>query len=665
VEESEVPPALAVRGLEIDFGSGPDRVPAVRGVDLDLAPGECLALVGESGSGKSATARALLGLAGPGSVVRADRLEVAGQELLGLDPRRRRELRGRAAGLVPQDALASLDPLRTVGAEIGEALANHRVVARRERAARVVSLLERVRVPEPGLRARQHPHQLSGGLRQRALIAAALAADPPLLIADEPTTALDVTIAARILDLLDECRARGTAILLISHDLAVVARLADRIAVMHAGVVVEAGATADLLGDPTHPYTRELLAAVPSAHAKGTRLSSVAGARAAATTGPASEPATGCRYAGRCPLVTEVCRDREPALAPVGPARVARCWHAGEPVAGPGVVTSRPAVGPPREQPQDGSDDGDEREAVLEVDAVSKRFRGPGRSELVALEEVSFTLRAGETLGIVGESGSGKSTLANLVMGLLEPDAGRIRLTGEPWSHRPEAQRRALRPRIQLVQQDPLSSFDPRYPVERIIGEGLGRTGRRAARDERERIAELLALVGLDRRLLARRPRELSGGQRQRVAIARALAPQPPILVCDEPVSALDVSVQAQILDLFADIRERLGLSMVFISHDLDVVRHVADRVLVLRAGQVVESGSVEAVFADPRHPYTRNLLAARPSLPGTRTPVTSAPPVMLPPPAMLPPVTLPPSVTPTAVEPDTPDIDHERLTRP
>ncbi|HEX2314405.1 MAG TPA: ABC transporter ATP-binding protein [Thermomonospora sp.] len=599
-------PLLVVEGLEVAFGSGRHRVRAVRGVDLTVRPGECLAVVGESGSGKSATARALLGLAGPGASVRAARLDLAGTDLTAVSRRGWREVRGGRIGLVPQDALASLDPLRTVGAEVGEALLNHRITDRRGRAARVVELLGRVHMPDPELRARQYPHQLSRGQRQRALIASALAAEPPLLIADEPTTALDVTVAAQVLDLLAENKSRGTAILLISHDLAVVARLADRIAVMHAGVVVEEGPAGTLLAAPAHPYTRELLAAVPTARVKGLRLSSP---RDHAVEDPAPG---GCAYAHRCPLANDRCRAEEPPLVPVGALGV-RCLRVGE----------EPPAPPPRPRRAPA----DQGAVILEVTDVTKRFRGPDRRDHVAVEEVSFTLRAGETLGIVGESGSGKSTTANMVMGLLEPDAGEIRLLGRPWSHRPEAERREVRRHVQLVQQDPLGSFDPRYTVERIVGEGLGHPGRGRAR-HRDRIVELLRLVRLDPALLDRRPAQLSGGQRQRVAIARALAPEPSVLVCDEPVSALDVSVQARILDLFADIQERLGLALLFISHDLGVIYHASDRMLVMRAGRVVEEGPVETVFRAPRHPYTRGLLTALPSLPATGAPEDATDPV-------------------------------------
>ncbi|MYW03303.1 ABC transporter ATP-binding protein, partial [Streptomyces sp. SID3343] len=539
-------PLLVVDGLDVAF---PGREPAVRGVSFTVSRGECLAIVGESGSGKSVTARTLVGLTGGGARVSARRLSFDGTDLTSLSEPRWRTIRGRRIGLVLQDALVSLDPLRTVGAEVAEALRTHRVVPRGRIGERVVELLDDVGIPDPARRARQYPHQLSGGLRQRGLIASALAADPELLLADEPTTALDVTVQAQVLALLGRLKDEGTAVLLISHDLAAVARLADRIAVMYAGSIVEQGPVGEVLTDPRHEYTRALLAAVPSAHAKGARLSAGAAAR---------KPV--------------------PTPAPVG-------------------------------------------KVLLEVAGIGKRFRAPDGAWHDAVRDVSFVVRAGETLGVVGESGSGKTTAARIVLGLEVPDTGSVRFADAPWSGVSEAVRRPSRGRIQAVQQDPLGSFDPRYPVARILGEAVAAAGlpggpfaRRTRAAHRARVAELLGLVGLSADLLDRRPRDMSGGQRQRVAIARALAPSPELIVCDEPVSALDVSIQAQILDLLADLRAELGLALLFISHDLGVIRHVSDRILVMKDGAVVESGDAEQVFASPRAPYTRELLAAVPA---------------------------------------------------
>ncbi|GIG88441.1 dipeptide ABC transporter ATP-binding protein [Plantactinospora endophytica] len=539
------PPVLAVEDLHVTFRTGRREVPAVRGISFEVGPGECLAIVGESGSGKSVTARTLVGLAGPGAEVRAERLDLAGADVRRYRDRDWRRVRGRLAGLVLQDALVSLDPLRTVGAEIGEVLRTHGMVRAGERAGRTEYLLEQVHVPEPALRARQYPHQLSGGLRQRALIASAIAGEPGLLIADEPTTALDVTVQAQILRLLAERRAAGTSLLLISHDLAVVAQLADRVLVMRDGEIVERGRTDRLLRAPEHPYTRGLLAAVPSARSRGRRLA------------------------------TEV-RDRtggSPALRAELPART---------VAPTGTV--------------------------LEATGLHKRY---GSREVV--RDVSLRIARGETVGLVGESGSGKTTVAQLLFGLLDPDAGTVRFADRPWSRVPERARRPLRRRLQLISQDPLGSFDPRYGVGRIVGEALDPAVDRA--DRRDRVVALLDRVGLGADLLDRHPRQLSGGQRQRVAIARALAPRPDLIVCDEPVSALDVSVQAQVLDLLADIRAADGTALLFISHDLGVVHHLSDRVLVMHDGAVVEQGPVGDVFSYPRHPHTRALLDALPTL--------------------------------------------------
>jgi len=523
-----------VDGLRVSFG-GPA---VVDGVSFTLHAGECLALVGESGSGKTVTSRALLGLV-PGTV-RADTLEVAGTDVRGYDERRWRRLRGRQVGLVSQDALVSLDPLRTVGREIGEVLRVHSRVSRRERAAAVRDELARVAVPQPELRARQYAHELSGGLRQRALVAAATIARPALLIADEPTTALDLSVQAQVLDVLDQLRREGTGLLLISHDLAVVARIADRVAVMRAGRIVETGPVAEVLRAPSHEYTRALLDATPSLHTKGERLTTL------------------------------------PPLTFAAPVAV------------------------------------DRTRVVVSASGLSQTFRQPDGSRLKAVDDVSLELRAGQTLGVVGESGSGKTTLGRIVLGLQRPDAGEVRLDGEPWSTLPERDRRPRRHLIQAVYQDPLSSFDPRHTVGAILREALALTGvPRASR--RERAVELAAQVGLGPDLLGRRPLTLSGGQRQRVAIARALARDPRVLVCDEPVSALDVSIQAQVLDVFADIQAQLGLAMLFISHDLGVIHHVSDEVLVMRDGVVVERGGADEVFTSPRHPYTQALLSALP----------------------------------------------------
>ncbi|WP_210509136.1 ABC transporter ATP-binding protein [Naasia sp. SYSU D00057] len=535
-------PRLRVENLRAGFLSRGVRRDVVAGVSFTLAPGECVAIVGESGSGKSVTARSLVGLAGRHAVVDADVLEVHGQDVRAYAAAQWRRVRGRDVGFILQDALVSLDPLRPVGAEIAEPLRLHRWGAPGTRAARVIELLTRVGVPAPHVRAKQRPGQLSGGLRQRALIASAIALDPDIVVADEPTTALDVTVQAQVLAELEAMKERGKSVILISHDLSVVARLADQILVMRGGEVVEQGTAREVLASPSHPYTRALIAAVPGEHTRGRPLS------------PSS-----------------------PAL--------------------PAAFPLAAAGAPP----------------VLEASGLVKRFSGPDGSTTLAVDDVSFTLEAGTTLGIVGESGSGKSTTARLALGLESLDAGVVRLLGEEWSSLPERKRRRLRPRISAVYQDPLSSFDPRWNVERILLDALPRGEFRTATSRRARILELLDLVGLPQEVLGRFPLRLSGGQRQRVAIARALAPRPSVIVLDEAVSALDVTIQAQILDLLVALQRSSGLSYLFISHDLGVISHLSDRVLVMKDGVAVEEGTPDDIFRRPRHPYTRQLIAAIP----------------------------------------------------
>ncbi|RNE57202.1 dipeptide ABC transporter ATP-binding protein [Cryobacterium tepidiphilum] len=553
----DAPSAVArVLNLSVVFGG----TPVVSGVSFDVSAGRCLALVGESGSGKSVTARSLLGLAGAGARVEADALAVAGSSVLGLSERAWRRRRGKDVGLVLQDALVSLDPLRPVGREVADSLRLHMPLDAVARQARVRELLAAVGLPDAGERMRQRSGELSGGQRQRALIAAAIALDPPLLIADEPTTALDVTVQAQILDLLENLKAAGTGILLISHDLAVVSRIADDIAVMAEGRIVESGPAVRVLAAPTHPITQRMLAAIP-----------------------ADKP-------------------RHTALAPTSTdTRVV------------GSGRNRSAIATTTNDSR--GETGGAREVVLEARGLVKSFRRPGGGQFLAVDDVSFRLERGTTLGIVGESGSGKTTTARLALALTAPDAGEVRLLGHPFTGIPENERRALRPAIGAIYQDALGSFDPRFTVQDILLDAVT-GGRRSGPAASARVRELLDAVALPATLLGRRPLSLSGGQRQRVGIARALAARPDVLVCDEPVSALDVTVQAQVLDLLDELQRERGLSLLFISHDLGVVQHMSDRVAVMQNGCIVETGEASAVFADPRHPYTAQLLAAVPLLP-------------------------------------------------
>ncbi|POH72648.1 dipeptide ABC transporter ATP-binding protein [Arthrobacter glacialis] len=551
---SAAEPILRVTDLNVSFGGRS----VVQGVSVTVNPGECLALVGESGSGKSVTARSLIGLAGSGSLVRAETLEVAGHDARNLSQRRWRTVRGRQVGFILQDALTSLDPLRTVGKEIDDALRVHSKGSGAERAARVIELLEAVGLDDPVRRAAQRSGELSGGMRQRALIASAIALDPVLIIADEPTTALDATIAASVMELLGGLRQSGSGMLLISHDLAAVATVADSIAVMQGGRIVERGPREQIFEDPQHPYTRALLAAVPAGKPRFTRLSPTA--QATAATSSHSQPGE--------------------AAAPNGL---------------PGAVV-RP---------------------LLRARGLAKTFPLGKSADLTAVRNVDFELLPGRTLGVVGESGSGKTTTARMALGLLAPSAGTVEFLGEPWSSVPESARRPRRALLGAIYQDPLSSFDPRLSTGAMLADALSGGATRNPRAHVGEITELLAQVGLDAGLAARNPGTLSGGQRQRLAIARALAPKPRVLICDEPVSALDVSIQAQVLDLLDDLQRQLGLGYLFISHDLAVIRHMSDEVLVMRAGEVVESGATEQLFTAPQHEYTRTLLAAAPTLLG------------------------------------------------
>ncbi len=545
-------PVLDVQNLRVRFGRGPQ---VVDGISFELKAGECLGIVGESGSGKSVTARSLIGLAGTGAHVETDHLRLGERSLMGLRPATWRGIRGREIGFILQDALSSLDPLRPVGREIADALRLHTRLSPAARGVRVQELLTAVGMPEPHLRARQRSGELSGGLRQRALIASAIALNPPVLIADEPTTALDATVQAQVLELLAQLTASGAGLLLISHDLAVVKQLADRVAVMRAGRIVESGSTAEILEAPQHDYTRSLIAAVPTGRPRGERLSVSSSPLLPTTMG-----ALGAQT-----------RPHEPPVEP-------------------------------------------EQHPVLDARRLTKVFRTPDRNLMRAVDDVSLTLHPGRTLGLVGESGSGKTTVARLLLALETPDHGTVTLHGEPWSPLPESARRHRRQQIGAIYQDPSASFDPRLTVEQILTDAAG-NGSGGTRRHHTRVAELLDSVGLASRTRDSRPAHLSGGQRQRVAIARALAPRPGIIICDEPVSALDVTVQAQVLDLLNDLQQEFAISYLFISHDLGVVGHMSDSLLVMRGGRIVERGDTEAVFRSPAHQYTSQLLAAAPRL--------------------------------------------------
>ncbi|MEU7132220.1 ABC transporter ATP-binding protein [Streptomyces sp. NPDC046261] len=528
-------PLVAVDGLTVAFPAGPGQdalVRAVDGLSFTLPPGGSLGIVGESGSGKSTAAYALLGLhRGTGAQVTGS-VTVAGHDVTAAGEAELRRLRGGAAAMVFQDPLSSLDPYQAVGDQIAEVYRVHRKGgSRRAARARAAEVLDRVGIPDAARRARSRPHEFSGGMRQRALIAMALACEPRLLVADEPTTALDVTVQAQILGLLRELRAEtGMGLILVTHDLGVAAGSVDELLVMKDGRAVEHGPVGEVLGAPRETYTRDLLAAVPRVNVR--------------------------REAIRTPAADD--------------------------------------------------------SVLLEASGLRREF-GRGKRAMTAVDGASLTVRAGETLGVVGESGSGKTTLGRMLVRLLEPTAGELRYRGRDIGGLKERELRSFRSELQMVFQDPVSSLNPRRSIGESIADPLRAAGKLGEAQITARVRELLERVGLDPAAYHRYPHEFSGGQRQRVGIARALAPEPKLIVCDEPVSALDVTTQAQVVRLLGELQRDLGLALVFIAHDLAVVRQVSDRLIVMRGGKIVEEGPADVVYERPRHAYTQGLLAAVP----------------------------------------------------
>jgi peptide/nickel transport system ATP-binding protein len=599
-----------VTDLKVTFPTDAERVNAVRGMTFDVTAGEVVALVGESGSGKSATAMSIIGLL-PEYAEVSGSIRLHGDELLGLSDNQLSAIRGRTIGTVFQDPMSALTPVYTVGDQIAEALQIHnRGIAKRAAQTRAIELLELAGIAQPERRASSFPHELSGGERQRVVIAIAIANDPDLLICDEPTTALDVTVQAQILEVLRTARdVTGAAVLIITHDLGVVAEFADRALVMYAGRAVETADVDVLYRDRRMPYTAGLLGSVPRLDApQGARLVPIPGAPPSMAALP-----PGCPFAPRCPLAIGPCRDAEPELIEVAPGHQAACIRTDQ-VAGHsaaeiyGVSTAAPTAAVDADAP-----------VVLRVTDLTKTYtltkgvvlrRQVG--EVRAVGGVSFELQQGRTLGIVGESGSGKSTTLHQILELSAPESGTIEVLGADVATLDRRARRALRGDLQVVFQDPVASLDPRLPVFDVLAEPLQANGFDKSRTD-ERVTELLGIVGLRHEDASRYPAEFSGGQKQRIGIARALALQPKILALDEPVSALDVSIQAGIINLLLDLQGRFGLSYLFVSHDLSVVKHLAHRVAVMYKGKIVEQGDGEAVFADPQQEYTRRLLAAVP----------------------------------------------------
>ena len=600
---------IEIRDLSVTFPSEAGVVHAVRNVNLDIRAGEVLGIVGESGSGKTVMSLSMIGLLAESATVTGS-INYGGVNLLSLDDNSMAKHRGKDIAMVFQDPLSALNPVHTIGRQISEALHIHSDISKDSAMKRAIELLEIVGIPRPAERAQSYAHEFSGGMRQRVMIALAIANRPQVILADEPTTALDVTVQAQILDVLKTARdMTGAAVVLVTHDLGIVAGLADRVAIMYGGKVVEIGDVNDVYASPAMPYTIGLLRSIP-------RIDGLESSRLASIEGSPPSPVAlppGCAFAPRCPAAAEVCEKMVPELVSISPTRMTACARQSEIaqlqskgklfVDGPRHVASRTA------------DEG----VVLEVHGLKKTFPLMKGSVLrrrvgsvFAVDGVDLVLRQGRSLALVGESGCGKTTTLLEVMNLVAPEEGTIAVLGRNVAELSKKQRLDLRKDIQIVFQDPFASLDPRLPIGDAIAEPMGNFGVSKG-VQNERVMELLELVGLQQDHASRYPSEFSGGQRQRIAIARALALNPKVIALDEPVSALDVSVRAGVLNLLAELQEKLQLSYLFVSHDLAVVEHVADDIAVMYLGGIVESGPVDEVFARPKHPYTQALLSAVP----------------------------------------------------
>jgi len=607
---------LEVENLHVHFVTTRGVVRAVEGISYKVRPGEVVALVGESGCGKSVSSLAIMRLlAQPAGRVVGGRILFQGRNLLDLSEDQMRAIRGRDIAMIFQEPMTSLNPVLTVGFQIMEPLLIHLGMTKEAARARAMELLQRVGIPDPERRLDQYPHQFSGGMRQRVMIAIGLACNPKLLIADEPTTALDVTIQAQILKLMkDLSRDLGIALVIITHNLGIVARYADRVNVMYAARLAEQGSAAEVFAQPLHPYTAGLLRSVPRLdQPRGRKLETIEGL-------PPNllDPPPGCRFAPRCPAKQDACLAALPELAPVAPHRYSACLRADE----------LARVGPTGLGLQSATREAtvaktlDRATPLLSVRGLKTYFEvATGFKALAtqqgvvrAVDDLSFDVFRGETVGLVGESGCGKTTVGRTLLRLERATAGEIAFGGINVIRAQGDELKRYRRQIQVIFQDPYSSLNPRMTIGEIIAEPMLvyrlAPDRRAAR---AKVAELLAQVGLFEYMIERYPHELSGGQRQRVGIARALAMQPSFIVCDEPVSALDVSIQAQIINLLEDLQQKFGLTYLFIAHDLAVVRHISDRVIVMYLGRVMEIADRDTLYAEPLHPYTRALLDAVP----------------------------------------------------
>jgi peptide/nickel transport system ATP-binding protein len=610
-----VAPLLDISDLRTEIRLRQGVVHAVDGVSIQVEPGETLGIVGESGCGKTMTALSIMNLLPTGGSIVAGSIKLNGMDLAGLSDENMRRIRGNEIGMIFQDPLTSLNPTMTVGKQIAEAVTLHREVSKEQAMDRAAEVLDLVGLPRARERIKEYPHQFSGGMRQRVMIAMALACEPKLLIADEPTTALDVTIQKQILELIDDLRLRlGMSVILVTHDLGVIAGRADRVAVMYAGKISEITDTETLFARPRHPYTEALFQALPDKAAEAKeRLYSIPGLPPDLT-----NPPSGCRFAPRCRYVTDHCRQEEPELAGEVPGHKYRCFYPVGPsersqtgrLAGYGQTTSaEPAI--------PGVSHG---EVLLSVEHLVKNFpvtKGAVLQRRVgwvsAVADVSFEIRSGQTFGLVGESGCGKTSIGRLVVGLDKPTSGSINFQGKDLSKSTGREYRRERQHIQLMFQDSYASLDPRMRAGMVLREPLTAQGIGTRQERVQKVAEMLDHVGLPRSAAERYPHEFSGGQRQRLGFARALILSPELIVADEPVSALDVSIQAQVLNMMKELQRKLGLTYLFISHDLGVVRYLSDKIGVMYLGKLVEVGPADEVYLRPAHPYTKGLLDSAP----------------------------------------------------
>jgi len=604
---------VRVRDLRTEFKGAHGTVCAVDQVSFDIHRGETLALLGESGCGKTVTALSLMRLLPePAGQITNGEVWLEQQNLFALPEQQMRAYRGKRIGMIFQEPMTSLNPVMRIGKQIMEALPNHPGDTTSGRQSQVINLLGQVGIPDPERRSREYPHQLSGGMKQRVMIAIALAGEPDLLIADEPTTALDVTTQAQILRLLQAlCKSRGMALLLVTHDLAVVAQVADRIAIMYAGQIVEQADRQQFFSAPAHPYSQRLFHSLPSRAQRGRPLQTIPGT----VPRPGTTP-KGCRFAARCHRAWSYCSEQPPLLLPDGNGLV-RC-HLADPDTTPGepLNTTEDKAGATPLQPHQGGDKPllQARELRVYFDGRKRLFHN--RAPIKAVDELSLSIAPGRTLALVGESGCGKSTVAKAIMQLLDNATGEVLLDGQNLNRLSSGQLRRKRREFQIIFQDPYASLNPRMRVLDIIQEGMlaQRIGGDAS-DRKARVLELLGQVGLPAESIDRYPHEFSGGQRQRICIARALAVKPRLLICDEPTSALDVSIQAQVLNLLKALQDELGLAYLFITHDLSVVEYLADEVAVMYLGRIVERAPLDALLDNPCHPYTLGLLAAVPKI--------------------------------------------------